>query len=156
LKRILFVCLGNICRSPLAEGILRKKLSEAGLEIEVDSAGTISWHAGHPPDSRSVKTALDFGIDISQLRGRKFSNADFKRFDIILVMDKNNLSDVVSEAVSKNDIDKVKLMLDYSGLGNNDVPDPYYGEMKDFTDLYHLLDNACDKLIAKIKGQNQK
>lgn len=151
MKRILFVCLGNICRSPLAEGILRKKLEAAGLQVQVDSAGTISWHAGDPPDSRSVATAKKYGIDISSLRGRHFTPKDFRDFDLILVMDRNNASDVLMLAGGPADVAKVRMLMDYIGKGSDaEVPDPYYGGLKDFDDLYHLLDEACDQLLAKI------
>jgi len=135
----------------MAEGILRKKLAEKNLPVEVDSAGTLSWHAGNPPDHRSVSAALEFGLDISPLRGRHFTISDFKDFDLILVMDKSNLTDVISLAQTPDDINKVKLFLDYAGMPElAEVPDPYHGRLKDFTDLYRLLDKACDLVIARL------
>ena len=153
MKSILFVCLGNICRSPLAEGILRKKLADKNIPVLVDSAGTISWHASHPPDSRSVMVARQFGIDISGLRGRHFTSKDYENFDLILAMDKGNLSDILKQAPDAASKSKVKLCLDYAGLGTNkDVPDPYYGEFEDFDDLYELLNKACDQMIIKLES----
>ncbi len=150
-KKILMVCLGNICRSPLAEGILRSKALQHGLDVEVDSAGTISWHAGHPPDERSVAAGKKSGIDIGALRGRKITTADFDRFDLILVMDAQNYSDVAALARDAGDLAKVHLLLEFAGHGRNDVPDPYYGTMQDFHDLYRLLDEACNLLITRLR-----
>lgn len=151
MKSILFVCLGNICRSPLAEGILRKKLAENNSPVIVDSAGTINWHEGHPPDSRSIKVASQFGIDISGLRGRHFTWKDYMHFDLILAMDRQNLSDILKLAPDHQQKSKVRLCLEFSGLGNDrDVPDPYYGNMADFLDLYQLLDKACDQMLLKL------
>lgn len=151
MKSILFVCLGNICRSPLAEGILRKKIAEKNIPVVVDSAGTINWHAGHRPDNRSVMVAQQFGIDISGLRGRHFNSKDFDQFDLILAMDKQNLNDILKLAPDEASKLKVKLCLDFAGLGTNkDVPDPYYGDFEDFDDLYQLLDKACEQIIIKL------
>lgn len=151
MKSILFVCLGNICRSPLAEGILRKKLLDKNIQVKVDSAGTINWHAGHLPDNRSIMVAQQFGIDISGLRGRHFTSKDYDNFDLILAMDRHNLVDMLKLAPNDSAKSKAKLFLEYTGLGvNKDVPDPYYGEFEDFDDLYILLDKACDMLLLKL------
>lgn len=148
--RILFVCLGNICRSPLAEGILRFKLAKNNIQYNVDSAGTLHWHAGNPPDDRSIKTAAHFGIDISNLRGRQFSLNDFSDFDLILPMDLQNKTDLLKLARTTEDRSKIQLCLHFAGMGERaEVPDPYYGDLKDFMDLYHLLEMACDNMIRK-------
>src|SRR5207253_406313 len=101
MHKILFVCLGNICRSPLAEGILRDKLKSRNVEVEIDSAGTASYHVGEPPDERAIKIAKKYGVDISKLRGRQFSAKDFDDFDLIYVMDNSNYTDVIALAKSK-------------------------------------------------------
>src|SRR4051812_28107837 len=109
--RILMVCLGNICRSPLAEGILRAKIKEKGIDVFVDSAGTGSWHVGEKPDERAIKTAKKYGVDISKLCARQFTPRDFDAFDRIYVMDRSNLEDVLSLARNRKDEEKVALFL---------------------------------------------
>tara|TARA_B110000305_G_C19117485_1_gene482737 strand:- start:19 stop:474 length:456 start_codon:yes stop_codon:yes gene_type:complete len=149
--KILMVCLGNICRSPLAEGILQAKINSIGLDIKVDSAGSGGWHAGQGPDQRAVAIANKHGINISQQKARQFSSADFESFDIIYVMDGSNLSDIVSLAKKKEDIEKVKLILnEISPNTDNPVPDPYYGIDDGFEKVYQLLDEACEMIIKKI------
>ena len=150
--KILMVCLGNICRSPLAEGILASKLS-SDLFI-VDSAGTGSWHVGHSPDKRSISTAKKNGLDITNQKGRQFTKADFDAFDYIFVMDNTNYRDVIHLANNENQKEKVQLILDAVFPNENvDVPDPYYGVANGFDMVYQMLDEACDviakKLIAK-------
>lgn len=144
--KILMVCLGNICRSPLAEGILRKKLSEKGIEnVKVDSAGTSSYHIGQAPDSRSQQNALSHGTDLSSLRARQFGVSDFDDFDKIYVMDSSNYSDVLSLARDASDSEKVELLLNSSHPGSNmAVPDPYFGGENGFENVYQLVDEACD------------
>lgn len=146
--RILMVCLGNICRSPLAEGIMKDKAQEAGLDWQVDSAGTGAWHAGEMPDRRSIQTALKHGIDLTDQRARQFRPHDFDRFDKIFVMDVNNLRDVLRQARSEDDRRKVELMLDqiYPGQERS-VPDPYYDD-DGFEEVFHMLDEACAAFIA--------
>lgn len=145
--KILMVCLGNICRSPLAEGILRKKVEEYGLSWTVDSAGTGHWHIGQLPDRRSIATARQFGLDITDQRARQFTQADFDRFDQILVMDTSNLSDVLRLARSEADRQKVMLILDLVYPGQNQsVPDPYWDD-NGFTAVYQMLDEACEKFV---------
>ena len=145
------VCLGNICRSPLAEGILQAKLNNKGFDIKVDSAGTGGWHVGQGPDHRAVAIANKYGIDISQQQARQFSSNDFEDFDIIYAMDGSNLSDIVSLANSNEDIGKVRLILnEINPEENRPVPDPYYGGGDGFEKVYQLLDEACEMITKKI------
>ena len=149
-RKILMVCLGNICRSPLAEGILASKLD--GDKILVDSAGTGHWHIGNPPDPRSIAIAKKYGVDISQQRGRQFSAIDFATFDEIYVMDNSNLENVLSLATSNADRAKVSLILDHIFPDENvDVPDPYYGGNLGFDNVYQMLDKACEQIALKLK-----
>lgn len=144
------VCLGNICRSPLAEGILRSKSDDSGLGIEVDSCGTAAYHVGEHPDPRSVSKANDYNIDISMLKGRQFERSDFNNFDLILTMDKYNQMDILQLAENKEQQQKVKMILTYASNGEEkDVPDPYYGGSQGFENVYHMLNEACDRLIEK-------
>jgi len=144
---ILMVCLGNICRSPLAEGILRKIIEEKNLDWKVDSAGTGDWHIGHSPDHRSVSIASKNGLDISALKGRQFSHSDFSAFDYILVMDSENYSNVVKLAQTETEKSKVELLLNYVEQGKNEsVPDPYWDDTQ-FSPLYDLLTNACEHFV---------
>jgi len=146
------VCLGNICRSPLAEGILQQKIIEGGLDAEVDSAGTSAWHLGDPPDPRTVKIAEKYGIDISQLKARQFAVSDFDMFDRIYVMDEDNLKDVHAQARDNNDKSKVELILNMSNPGSDlPVPDPYFGGPEGFDQMYHLLHNACDHIANSLE-----
>lgn len=150
--RILMVCLGNICRSPMADGLLRKKVSEAGLEVFVDSAGTANYHIGSAPDERMIRTGRKLGAPIDDLRARQFSSSDFHEFDLIYCMDESNLNNVLKLAKTEREKEKVKLLLNELYPGQNlEVPDPYYGTMKDFEDVFHLLDKATDAVMHKIK-----
>lgn len=142
--KILMVCLGNICRSPLAEGIMRSKLTS---DYFIDSAGTGGWHIGETPDKRSIQTAKNHGIDISNQKARKFSIADFDSFDLIYVMDKSNYKDVINIAPNEAAKSKVQLILD----GSKEVPVPYYGTLEDFEQVYYLLNQACEEIARKIK-----
>ena len=154
MSKILMVCLGNICRSPLAHGILAHKASIENLPIKVDSAGTGSWHVGSPPDPRSIATAKKYGIDISKQKARQFITHDFNYFDRIYVMDKSNLTDVLRLASSKEDSQKVELILkQFESPEVLSVPDPYYGGDQGFEHVYHLLDKACQQIINNIKNQ---
>ena len=149
--KILMVCLGNICRSPLAEGILLAKVNSRGLDIKVDSAGTGGWHVGQGPDHRALAIANKYGIDISQQQARQFSSTDFEDFDIIYAMDDSNLSDIVSLANSNKELEKVQLILnEINPEDNTPVPDPYYGGDDGFEKVYQLLDAACEIIIKKI------
>jgi protein-tyrosine phosphatase len=148
--RILMVCLGNICRSPLAEGILKSKLNSK--HFIVDSAGTGHWHVGDPPDRRSIKVAKKYGIDISGQRGRQFSSKDFNDFDIIYVMDNENKRNVLELAPNENAKEKVKLILNELFENENvDVPDPYHGGDNDFEHVFKLLDEASVIISDKLK-----
>lgn len=145
MKNVLMVCLGNICRSPLAEGILKSKVSQK--KVFVDSAGTGGWHVGSKPDKRSIEVARNHNIDIAGQRCRKFIVSDFDDFDLILVMDNSNYHDVTDLARDEFDIQKVKLILEYSKDKNVEVPDPYYGGADGFEYVYQMLNEAC-KIVA--------
>ena len=146
------VCLGNICRSPMADGLMRKKVEEANLGIIVDSAGTSGLHAGEAPDHRMRQTAKQLGTPIDSLRSRKFIVTDFDNFDLIFVMDKSNLSNVLNLARTKEDKEKVHLILNMSHPRKDlEVPDPYYGGEQGFIDVYTMLDEATDVILEKIK-----
>ncbi|MCC6462026.1 MAG: low molecular weight phosphotyrosine protein phosphatase [Saprospiraceae bacterium] len=146
--RILMVCLGNICRSPLAEGILKQKIHEQGLNWTVDSAGTGFWHAGELPDRRSILVARQHGIDITDQRARQFQPADFDRFDHILVMDVHNFQDVTRLAAADTQREKVELILNFLHPGDDlSVPDPYYDD-NGFEEVFQMLDAACDRFIG--------
>lgn len=147
--KVLMVCLGNICRSPLAEGILKQKTSH--LDIFVDSAGTSNYHIDNPPDVRSVQIAKKYGIDITSQRGRQFQVSDFDEFDLIFAMDKSNYNDILSLARNEGDKNKVELILNLLNPGENmDVPDPYYGGGNGFEKVYKMLDKACDILVGRL------
>ncbi|MTH98215.1 low molecular weight protein-tyrosine-phosphatase [Roseibium sp. RKSG952] len=145
-KAILFVCLGNICRSPLAEGIFRRRAEERGQTdtYRFDSAGTGAWHVGNPPDPRSIAIARHHGIDISGQRARQVVEADFKRFDLILAMDRSNL-ETLSGRMPATGTAQVQLLLDHPP---QDVPDPYYGGPQGFEQVYQMLCQQAERLIS--------
>ena len=146
--KILMVCLGNICRSPLAEGIMKARAAEAGLSWTVDSAGTGYWHTGELPDRRSIQVGRKYGIDITDQRARQFQPDDFDRFDRIFVMDVNNRRDVLILAKNEEHRSKVSLILDETHPGKDrSVPDPYYDD-NGFEAVYEMLDEACRRFIA--------
>ncbi|MBD77759.1 MAG: protein-tyrosine-phosphatase [Crocinitomicaceae bacterium] len=147
------VCLGNICRSPLAEGILRSKLDKTHLNTIVDSAGTANYHVGQSPDPRSTESGLKHGVDIRSLRGRQFGVSDFDQFDKIYVMDRSNYGNVLSLARDESDANKVDLLLNLSNPGSNDeVPDPYYGGEQGFENVYQMMNEACDVIIQNLQN----
>lgn len=146
--KILMVCLGNICRSPLADGLLREKVKQLNLNVIVDSAGTSNHHVSEKPDARMRATAKQRGLDIDFLRARQFTKADFNEFDLIFVMDKSNYSSVISLASSNEEKGKVHLLLNELHPNKNlEVPDPYFGGEQGFIDVYNLLDEAINALI---------
>lgn len=145
------VCLGNICRSPIADGLLLRKIKEQNLDAQVDSAGTANYHIGKAPDLRMIQTAAAHGTPIEFLRARQFSNQDFENFDYILVMDQSNYENVIRLAQSADDRNKVQFLLDYLYPNQKAaVPDPYYGSLEDFEQVYLLVDTATDALILKL------
>lgn len=153
--RLLFVCMGNICRSPTAEGAFRKLVSEAGLDhaFEIDSAGTLGYHAGEPPDRRSQKAALARGIDLSGLRARRVAAADFERFDLVLAMDRSNLDDLERACPPKHR-HKLKLFLSYApDCGVLEVPDPYYGGADGFERVLDLTEAASRGLLQALSAR---
>ena len=146
------VCLGNICRSPVAEGVLRHIANEKGVKVTVDSAGTANYHVGESPDKRSVANAKKNGVDISMLRGRQFSTKDFEEFDHIYVMDQSNLTNVLALAKTEEHRKKVDLLLNTIHPNKNmPVPDPYYGTEKDFDKVFELVHQACNELTERLK-----
>jgi len=148
--KILMVCLGNICRSPLAEGILQHKADEAGLNWIVESAGTNGYHTGEAPHHLSIKTALQNGIDITQQRSRKFVAEDYERYDKIYAMAEDVLDDMKRIAGKKFDIQKTDLLLNeiYPGK-NRDVPDPWSGPERGYHEAYDLIDKACEAVVRR-------
>ncbi|SEF63004.1 protein-tyrosine phosphatase [Halpernia humi] len=140
--KILMVCLGNICRSPLAEGILKAKLPK---NFAVESAGTIAMHQGNAPDSRSIKVAKKHGLDISHQKSKHLKAEDLENFDLIFCMDKHNLQDVKDLASNENQVKKISLILE-----NAEVPDPYYGTNEDFENVFQLLDKACERISREV------
>ncbi len=147
--KILMVCLGNICRSPLAEGILASKLPKN--KFTVDSTGTGSWHIGHQPDERSIAIAKQNKVDISKQKGRQFTSSDFDTFNYIYVMDNSNYWDVIQLADNHAQTEKVQLILNELFPNENvDVPDPYFGMPNGFDSVYKMLDEACDVIAKKL------
>ncbi len=154
--KIIFVCLGNICRSPTAEGVLRKQVSERGLEnlFEIDSAGTGDWHLGHPPDKRATEAALARGIDLSPLRARQITARDMLYYDTIIAMDNQNLARLKSLAPADQQY-KVRLLLQYGNSENREVPDPYYGGDHGFDLVLDLIEASCRELLDKLLSDRQ-
>lgn len=151
------VCLGNICRSPLAEGILRKKLAEEKIDSLVDSAGLINYHKGSQPDHRSIAVARKYGIDISTQRARPFDKADLVKFDYIFAMDSSNYENLLEYASNAVEENKIFMLLNFAGMGERrSVPDPYYGKLNDFENVYELLDKACTLVAQKLKVQSSQ
>ena len=148
------VCLGNICRSPLADGVLRNKVVRHGLNVIVDSCGTSGYHAGELPDERMMKTASRHGYDLSYLRSRQFVKSDFNNFDVIYVMDASNYNNVIKLASNDHEKAKVKMFLSELSPGSNmAVPDPYFGGDQGFEDVFDLIDRTTDVIIQKLKSE---
>ncbi len=145
------VCLGNICRSPIAEGILRHKLNEKGIRhVITDSAGTAGYHVGESPDRRMQATALKNGVDISDLRARQFVQSDYDKFDLIYAMDESNKQNILSLARNGNDEKKVRMILnEFHSTEDIEVPDPYYGGDEGFQHVFDLLNDSIEILIQK-------
>lgn len=154
MKRILTVCLGNICRSPMAEGILQQKITERKLVAEVDSAGTSNYHIGEGPDHRAIDAMRQHQIDISSLTARQFIREDYDRFDLILAMDVDNYNNILALSRNEKDKEKVKLVLNYLPEPDapESVPDPYFGERDGFAYVYELLDRAIDGVLDEHFG----
>ena len=150
--RILMVCLGNICRSPLAEGVLQSKVNSD--IIKIDSAGTAAYHVGELPDTRSIEVARKYGIDLTNQRARKFNVNDFDDFDLIYAMDESNCQNILALARNEDDKKKVRMILNETHPNSNaDVPDPYYGGNDGFENVYQLLDEACQIIANKINAK---
>jgi len=153
---VLMVCLGNICRSPLAEGILKSKLPD--IHFQIDSAGTANYNIGRPPDHRSITIAEKYGIDLTSQKARRIKVSDFDTFDYIYAMDRQNFNNILKLARNTEDIAKVKLILNVlEGQSKLDVPDPYYGGDKGFENVFRLLDKACTIIANKlIRIENER
>lgn len=152
--KVLFVCLGNICRSPLAEGVFRHQIAEAGLadQVEVDSAGTAGYHVGDLPDHRSRQTAQAHGITLAH-RGRQVKVRDFTDFDYLLAMDQDNLYQLQRMAPGPGERRKVHLFREWDPAGSGEIPDPYYGTRADFEEVFLLCDRAGRGLLAEVQGR---
>ncbi|MEJ7876650.1 MAG: low molecular weight protein-tyrosine-phosphatase [Solirubrobacterales bacterium] len=148
--RILFVCLGNICRSPTAEAAMRGLVAEAGLEdeIEIESAGTGDWHVGYPPDERSVAAAAERGVELTG-EARQVAHGDFEKFDLLIAMDGQNRDDLLGMAQSEADREKVRLLRSYAD-GDLDVPDPYYGGDDSFGEVVEIVERSCEALLEQV------
>ncbi len=143
------VCLGNICRSPLAHGILASKLPAD--KFYVDSAGTGNYHIGSKPDHRSIEVASNFGIDISNQKCRQFVAADFDNFHLIYVMDDSNYNNVIKLARNPSEVKKIRRILTSENNNLTEVPDPYYGDQEDFKNVYDILENACERISRELE-----
>ena len=149
MKKVLMVCLGNICRSPLAEGILKSKINTS--KIFVDSAGTAAYHVDNLADERSIEVAKKYGIDITNQKARKFTVKDFDAFDVIYAMDESNYQNILMLARNSDDEEKVQLILNVIDVDKNaSVPDPYYGGNQGFENVYKMLDEACEVIANKL------
>jgi protein-tyrosine phosphatase len=147
--RILFVCMGNICRSPTAEGVMRRLIDEAGLDIEVDSAGTGGWHAGEPPDERATIAARRRGVTLEGA-ARQVRPVDFRRFDLLVAMDRGNLRELLALAPDEEAAAKVRLL-----VPDADVPDPYYGGDRGFETVLDMVEAACRELLDELRAADR-
>jgi protein-tyrosine phosphatase len=157
--RILFVCMGNICRSPTAEGVMRRLLHDAGLEgIEVESAGTGGWHAGEPPDERATAAAARRGVTLEGA-ARQVKPADFRRFDLLIALDRANLRELIALAPDEEAAEKVRLLREFdpasASSGDLDVPDPYYGGDRGFETVLDMVEAACRGLIDELRAADR-
>jgi protein-tyrosine phosphatase len=155
--RILFVCMGNICRSPSAAGVFRQVLAERApqLDIEIDSAGTHDYHVGEPPDARALAAARRRGIDISQLRARRVEAGDFERFDLILAMDEDNVRELQRRSQPSHH-ERIRLVMEYApAAARRAVPDPYYGAEHGFEEVLDLLEEAAEGFLRTLADQPQ-
>ena len=154
--RVLFVCMGNICRSPTAEGVFREFVRRQApeLQLEIDSAGTHDYHVGEPPDPRTLRAAASRGLDLSSLRARQVDAGDFERFDLILAMDRLNYATLLDRSPRQFHA-RIRLLLEFAGNegGREDVPDPYYGGAKGFEEVLDLLEDASAGLLAEVRRQ---
>jgi protein-tyrosine phosphatase len=144
--RVLFVCMGNICRSPTAEGVMRRLIESAGLDIEVESAGTGGWHAGEPPDERAATAAARRGVTLEGA-ARQVRPADFDRFDLLVAMDRGNLRELLALAPDDEAREKVRLL-----VADADVPDPYYGGDRGFENVLDMVEAACRELLDELRA----
>lgn len=152
IRSVLLVCLGNICRSPVAEGVLRAHAEAAGLQLLIDSAGTADYHVGRAPDSRACRVARSHGVPIDALRARQVQLRDFERFDLILAADRQNLRDL-ERLRPPGARAELSLLLAFAGQGDEaEVPDPYYGRLEAFEEVHRLLDGACQAITARLRG----
>ncbi|MFE0017227.1 low molecular weight protein-tyrosine-phosphatase [Mesorhizobium sp. NPDC059054] len=153
-RSVLFVCLGNICRSPLAEGVFREVLVTRGMERNflLDSAGTGGWHAGSAPDPRSIEIAARHGIDISGQKARKVSREDFARFDLIFGMDRSNVADLKAIAPEAAQ-GRIQLFLEFAGDPGREVTDPYYGGPEGFASVYRIIREASEAIATRLDGR---
>ncbi len=153
MKRVLFVCLGNICRSPAAEGVFRKRAAEAGLPVYVDSAGTGAWHVGKAPDTRMQQAARRRDVDISQLSARQVEFSDFYEFDYLVAMDLDNFNNLLALAPGNCESD-IRLFLDFGNTEEREVPDPYYGGAHGFEHVLDLIENAAEGFLAHLENED--
>jgi protein-tyrosine phosphatase len=151
--RILFVCMGNICRSPTAEGIMRRLLRDADLDVEVESAGTGGWHVGEPPDERAAAAAARRGVTLTGA-ARQVTADDFRRYDLLIAMDRGNLRELLALAPDEDAAEKVRLLREFdpaSAGGDLDVPDPYYGGDRGFETVLDMVEAACRELLDELR-----
>jgi protein-tyrosine phosphatase len=151
--RILFVCMGNICRSPTAEGVMRRLAADAGLDIEIDSAGVGGWHAGEPPDQRATLAARRRGITLEGA-ARAITLDDFRRFDLVIALDRSNLRELLAVAPDEEAAEKIRLLREFDpdASGDLDVPDPYYGGDRGFETVLDMVEAACRGLIDELRA----